>query len=178
VTSCTIRRAGPADAEALAAFGERTFRDTYGPANTQANTDTYVRGAYGAAIQRAELSDPLVSTLVAVDPEGALAAFAQLRAAGKSPAPAGDAPIEIWRFYVDRAWHGQGLASQLMATVRDTARNLGKRTIWLVVWQQNARAIAFYTREGFQVVGTQPFQYGDDVQTDLIMQSTLTLPES
>jgi ribosomal protein S18 acetylase RimI-like enzyme len=42
--------------------------------------------------------------------------------------------------------------------------------IWLDVWERNARAIAFYQKWGFAVVGTQTFQLGSDLQNDLLMQ--------
>jgi ribosomal protein S18 acetylase RimI-like enzyme len=74
---------------------------------------------------------------------------------------------------VDRAWHGQGLASELMRAVKTHARGAGCDTLWLAVWEHNPRAIAFYTREGFRTVGRQPFQLGDDLQTDNLMLATL-----
>lgn len=177
MTTCRIRRAESTDAEALAVFGERTFRDAFGPANSPSNTDAYVRSAYGTALQRSELTDPQVVTLVAVDAEGGLTAYAQLRLATSSTDGQGQA-VELWRFYVDRPWHGQGLATQLMRAVRDEAVALGAGSIWLAVWEHNPRAIAFYTREGFRLEGSQPFQLGDDLQTDLIMRSSLAAMES
>jgi GNAT superfamily N-acetyltransferase len=173
VTPCSIRRAGAADAEALAAFGERTFRETYGAVNTPANTDNYVRGAYGSATQMAELGDPKITTLVAVDPEGALAGFAQLRMDRPVPSRGAAPATELWRFYVDRPWHGQGLAGQLMSAVRQETRAQGHDTLWLAVWEHNPRAITFYTREGFRSIGQQSFQLGDDLQTDQVMLATL-----
>jgi GNAT superfamily N-acetyltransferase len=173
VTSCTIRRAEPADASALAAFGERTFREAFGPANSPANTDQYVRGVYGEAMQSAELADPDVTTLVAVDVEGALAGYAQVRRGTTAPGVGVDNACELWRFYVDQPWQGQGLAAELMAAVRHNALDAGCVAIWLAVWEHNPRARAFYAREGFRLVGSQPFQLGDDLQTDLVMVTKL-----
>jgi ribosomal protein S18 acetylase RimI-like enzyme len=41
--------------------------------------------------------------------------------------------------------------------------------VWLDVWERNTRAISFYERWGFVVVGEQDFVLGDDVQRDLLM---------
>ena len=38
------------------------------------------------------------------------------------------------------------------------------------VWERNARAIAFYERWGFRIVGDHIFQLGADAQRDLIME--------
>ena len=173
MTPWSIRRAGVADAEALAVLGERTFRDAFGPANTPSNTDQYVRGAYGVAIQSAQLTDPSIHTLVAVDAEGGLSGYAQVRVGAGNPDGVHGEACELWRFYVDRPWHGQGLATQVMSAVRGLARELGCDAIWLAVWEHNPRAIAFYTREGFRRIGSQPFQLGDDLQTDLVMCTSL-----
>jgi ribosomal protein S18 acetylase RimI-like enzyme len=52
---------------------------------------------------------------------------------------------------------------------------MGARTIWLGVWERNARAIAFYHKQGFVQAGTQRFLLGDDLQTDWVMQNTSAL---
>ena len=51
----------------------------------------------------------------------------------------------------------------------DAARSAGHRTIWLGVWERNARAISFYERWVFEKVGDHVFRLGSDDQTDLIM---------
>jgi len=81
----------------------------------------------------------------------------------------GGAPLEIVRFYVDRPWHGRGVAQQLMEAAVNTARAAGARTLWLGVWERNPRAIAFYRKCGFQDVGTQTFVLGADHQRDLVL---------
>jgi GNAT superfamily N-acetyltransferase len=81
--------------------------------------------------------------------------------------PARDA-VELVRFYVDQAWHGQGIAHTLMQKVRDEAARM-KKTMWLGVWERNLRAIRFYAKAGFVDVGSHMFQLGRDRQTDRIM---------
>jgi ribosomal protein S18 acetylase RimI-like enzyme len=85
----------------------------------------------------------------------------------------GPTPVEIWRFYVDRPWQGRGLAGRMMAEACAGARARGGETAWLAVWERNPRAIGFYRKCGFAVVGRQPFVLGGDVQTDLVMARPL-----
>ena len=54
-------------------------------------------------------------------------------------------------------------------------RALGLETLRLGVYDKNARAIAFYRRAGFAVAGTATFAVGQDIQSDLIMEKSLTL---
>ena len=73
------------------------------------------------------------------------------------------------RFYVDKPWHGQGLARSLMDAAEKAARARGAREFWLGVWERNERAQAFYRKCGFRKVGTQIFVVGTDPQTDNVM---------
>jgi len=171
--SLTIRLARPEDAATVGAFGERSFRETFGPDNRPDDMDAYCAATYALERQRAELVAPDRITLLA-EAAGVLAGYAQLR---EGPAPAcvtGSDPIELLRFYVDSRWHGRGIASALMEQTLIQARRRGRRTLFLAVWERNPRAIAFYRKQGFRDVGAQSFQLGRDVQTDRVMVRALT----
>ncbi len=77
--------------------------------------------------------------------------------------------VELVRFYVDRDYHGRGIASRMMDVVRDAAIALGAEVLWLGVWEHNPRAIAFYKKCGFTDVGTQDFWMGPERQHDRVM---------
>lgn len=166
-----IRAARPEDAASLAELAARTFRDTYGPSNLAEDVEAYLAEHMGAGYAERELEDPRLTTLLA-EADGRLVGYAVLRAAPAPPCIAGRQPIEIARFYVDRAWHGRGVAQALMAaTIR--AAGPAVDVVWLVVWQQNGRAIAFYRQCGFEVAGAQPFQMGSQLQEDYVMARVL-----
>jgi diamine N-acetyltransferase len=170
--SVVIRPAGVPDAPWLAALAERTFRETYSPHNTPENMERYVAEHFAPALQAAELADPALMTLVA-EVAGQAAGYTQL---GHGAAPAcvtRAAPLEVIRFYVDRPWHGQGLAQTLMRAAAEHARAAGARTLWLGVWERNPRAIAFYKKVGFVEVGTHTFVLGADHQRDLVLARPL-----
>jgi ribosomal protein S18 acetylase RimI-like enzyme len=171
-----IRRGEAADAAALAVFGERMFLDTFGPSNDPAHIRAYLDEAFGLTQQSAELADPDTTILLATF-DDALVAYAQLR---RGPAPACVAhtgAIELQRFYLDRPAHGSGLASTLMDEVRATAAALGAGHLWLGVWENNARAIAFYVKCGYADVGRKTFDVGSDRQVDRVMVAPLATAE-
>jgi ribosomal protein S18 acetylase RimI-like enzyme len=86
---------------------------------------------------------------------------------------AGTAPIELWRFYVDRPLQGRGVARVLMDALLEAAHARGAETIWLGVWERNPRAQAFYGKCGFLDVGQQEFRLGSDRQIDRVMSRRL-----
>lgn len=168
----TVRPGEASDASWLAAMAERTFRETYAAHNTPEDMEQYVAGHFGPGRQEAELRDPRLITLVAED-AGRPAGYAQLACGAAPEAVGGAAPMEIVRFYVDRPWHGRGVAQILMSETARSARAAGARTLWLGVWERNDRAIAFYRKSGFVDVGTQTFVLGADRQRDLVLARTL-----
>lgn len=164
-----IRRATPADAAPLATLAARIFTETFAPDTAPDDLAAFLERAYGVRQQSEEIANPDVITLVAEAPEG-LAAYAQVhRGRGAPQCVEVEAPVELWRFYVQRDWHGGGLAHRLMAAVMDAARELGGRHLWLSVWERNPRAIAFYAKHGFHDVGTEDFWVGSDCQMDRIL---------
>jgi len=167
-----IRKAEVSDAEELALFAARTFSETFGGENTPEDLALHLAKAYGPAQQGAELRDPAWTTLLAE--EGTtLAGYAQIRTGPAPSCVTGESPIELYRFYVDSPWQGRGVAGVLMQAVKDRARRRGANSLWLGVWERNARAQAFYRKHGFVKVGRQVFVVGTDPQTDDVMLSPL-----
>lgn len=167
-----IRRATAADAGALASFAARTFAEAFGADNRPDDLAAHLAESYGPERQAREIADPGAVTLLA-EIGGALAGFAQVRRGKAPPCVDGPAPVELQRFYVDRPWHGRGVAGHLMNAARAAAVELGGSTFWLGVWERNPRAIAFYARCGFRDVGSWHFYVGSDRQTDRVMVADL-----
>jgi ribosomal protein S18 acetylase RimI-like enzyme len=164
-----IRVGTEADVTALTEFGARTFRESFGKDNTVEDMEKHLTAAWREDLQRAEILDPALDTLLARDARGVLAGFAQLRDKRAPKDVTTSMPVELWRFYVDKPWQGRGLAHTLMNAVVERARERGGRELWLGVWERNERAQAFYRKFGFEKVGTQVFVVGTDPQTDHVM---------
>jgi diamine N-acetyltransferase len=164
-----IRRATEADAAVLSEFGARTFLEAFGADNAPDDMRLHLDSAWRPELQRAEILDLELDTLLAVSDGGVLAGFAQLHA-GRAPSGVATVrPMELKRFYVDKPFQGQGLAARLMQAVHQQALVRGARELWLGVWERNERAQAFYRKHGFRQVGTKIFMVGTDPQTDHVM---------
>jgi GNAT superfamily N-acetyltransferase len=164
-----IRRAQEHDALELSVLAERTFRAAFEQSNSPADMEKHCASHYGEALQLAEIRDSSRETWVA-EAGVRLVAYAQLRLDAASPVISGERPVEVQRFYVDPSHHGAGLAHQLMAHVLARAETLGAAVVWLGVWERNQRALAFYRKWRFDVVGAHTFEVGDDPQRDLLMR--------
>jgi ribosomal protein S18 acetylase RimI-like enzyme len=165
----SVRRADTADASVLATLGKRLFREAFGSANTAEDMRFYLRSAFSTKRQARELAAPSTRAWLAEDDAQTAIGYAMLRQGPPETTPEVRNAVEIVRFYVDAAWHGRGVAAALMMACVDQAREWECDGLWLGVWDQNARAIAFYQKAGFRIAGTQPFQLGEDRQRDFIM---------
>jgi GNAT superfamily N-acetyltransferase len=164
----TFRLATQADAAELSRFGAAVFTDWYLPDNTAEDVHLHVRETYTPQRQSEELAEiGQWAVLAHIGTE--LAGYGLLRA--DRPCPGMDIPqmAEIRRFYVSRAWHGQGIAGSLMHAVIEHGESVGARGFWLTCWEKNPRALAFYAKCGFIRVGDTTFTVGTDVQTDHLL---------
>jgi len=162
-----IRLAGPRDAAALAEVAAVSFRAAYSDGQ-QATTERYIADHYAPAKQAAELADPSLAHLV-VELDSTLIGFAMLAYGEGHPAVAASRPIRLSRIYVAPASIGSGIGGRLMERCIDHASERRHDVIWLSVWEENTRAVAFYDRWGFATVGEMTFDYAGDPQRDLVM---------
>ena len=167
-TDIVLRRASAGDAARLAAFSAASFTDTFAAQNRPEDMATYLADAFGEAVQRAELSDPDCTVFIA-ERDGEIVGYAMLRDGPQPPCVADANAIEIARLYAGQRWIGAGIGALLMQRCLVEAASRGRRTLWLGVWERNVRAIAFYQRWHFSIVGSQPFQLGADRQNDRVM---------
>lgn len=134
----------------------------------------YISTNFTPDLQQAELSTADLITFLAQDDNGDIVAYAQL-AIGTLPdcELAARAPAELKRIYVDRRWHGQNIAPELLRQVEQAAAGHGCDVLWLAVWEINERAIGFYEKHRFRVIGRQGFPIGNEIQSDHVMAKPL-----
>jgi ribosomal protein S18 acetylase RimI-like enzyme len=164
----TIRHATVADAKLLSELALKIFLDTFAAQNGPDDIALHARRSYSVEIQRSELEDSKLTYLIA-EMDGKPAGFAMIGEPRSESCEGLDTPVELFRFYVDKDWHGKGVAAPMMDACYEEARARGGRTICLSVWEHNPRAIRFYEKIGYRKAGTQPYLLGTDMQTDWLM---------
>lgn len=133
----------------------------------------YLATAFSTAQQSTELADPASLFLIAEN-NGAAVGYAMLRSGTALDSVNGGRPIELVRLYVLQERLGSGVGAALVQQCIIEAKRQGYETLWLGVWEHNARAQAFYRKWNFHEVGTHIFQLGNDPQTDIVMQRPIS----
>ncbi|KAG2223365.1 hypothetical protein INT45_002860 [Circinella minor] len=165
-------------AKSLAELGARLFSDTFSDDNPPDDLQSFLDSSYSTEIQTKELTDANIFTFMAFDAQetNKPVAFCQLRISQKVYDFIGSTPeetIELQRIYVDKNCAGKGVGKKLLEKCIAKAIELGKKTLWLGVWEFNPNAIKFYEKHGFRKVGSHTFKIGDKLDTDEIMVKVL-----
>lgn len=173
--SILVAKCNPETAAQLASVGRQTFHDSFAADNKPEDMTAYLATTFGPALQLAELQRPDTVFLLARMQQDVVG-YAKLRfnsTLGIEPGKKPDVRLEIERLYVLEEWIGTGLGAALMRRAIEEARAKSCRSVVLGVWEKNARALAFYQRFGFKLIGQHDFLLGSDVQTDLILRKGL-----
>ncbi len=170
-----IRLAYAADLPDLVDLAARSFRDAFEDDNDQHDIEDYLRNSMSLENLEEEFRDAESRFLLAcADDIEKLLGYAKLRNGSKHASVSGEAPIEVVRIYADSSMIGKGVGAALMTECFKQAHSLACDVIWLGVWDKNRRAIQFYERWGFSIVGEHEFRLGSDIQNDLIMSKSLS----
>ena len=165
----TIRRAGPDDAEALAAVGRATFIETFAQLYPPEDLATFLAEAHSVERARADLANPDKAAWL-VEVSGAAVGYA-LACPAKLPNQAVSAEDgELDRIYILKTHQGGGLGSRLLAETLAWLEKDGPRTLWIGVWSENYGAQGLYARHGFKVVGAYKFVVGKTQDHEFIMR--------
>jgi ribosomal protein S18 acetylase RimI-like enzyme len=168
-----IRRAGPEDAAALALVGGATFLETYAEIVPGRDMIAHVADKHAPAVYAAWADDPAMCAWIAETRTGAPAGYLVLIPATLPvEAPLAD-DLEVLRIYVLDRYHGTGLGHALIRIAIDEARDRKAPRLVIGLHGQNSKALAFYRRQGFEVIGRRSFTVGATVCDDLVVALNL-----
>lgn len=168
-----IKKATIEDLETLQLISEKTFTETFAAVNTPENLANYIEQSFNSEQLSMEINNQNSQFFLAFsasEPVGYLKinfGDAQTETVTKNA-------IEIHRIYVLQAFHGKKVGQLFLDQVIAVAQQMAVDSIWLGVWEENHRALQFYTKNGFVAFDKHIFTLGDDVQTDLLMQLKVT----
>ncbi len=170
--SFALRRAGRADAPAVAALFHRSFTATFGhlypPEDLAAFLATCPEERFAA-----ELADPGFATLLGEDAAGRLLGYSTIGPQALGLPATARRRIVLRQLYLEEEAKGSGLAQALLSWALDEASARGFDEILLTVWIGNQRARRLYEAFGFREIGRYPFHVGATVDDDRILARPL-----
>lgn len=172
MNSVIIRKVTLNDIQKLQQISKQTFTETFAESNTQENLQNYLNENLSQEKLLEELKNS-DSQFYFAEIDGEIAGYLKVNFGDSQTELKDNKSLEIERIYVVKDYHGKGIAQALYAKAIEIANSLDSEYIWLGVWEENARAISFYKKNGFVEFDKHLFKLGNDEQTDIMMKLKL-----
>jgi ribosomal protein S18 acetylase RimI-like enzyme len=172
-TKLTIRTAKPGDEQALALVGAATFLETYAHMIPGHDLVAHCATMHSPETYGAWLRDPTATIWLAETEVKSPIGFLVLTRATLPVGAPQPHDLEVQRIYVLTRFHRTGMGFALMNLAVAKAMNKGADRLVLGVHNDNIRALAFYKRQGFDVIDSRSFQVGASVFCDSVLARKL-----
>ena len=160
------------DLELLQKIGRQTFSETFAASNSLENMTKYLEEGFSSEKLLGELTNINAAFYIARS-EMEVVGYLKLNF-GQSQTELKDIKaLEIERIYVLQEFQGKNIGQLLYEKAKQVATEKNAEYVWLGVWEENEKAIKFYTKNGFVAFDKHIFKLGDDEQTDIMMKLTL-----
>jgi GNAT superfamily N-acetyltransferase len=149
----------PADADSLSALANEA--SNWHPSDDEERSDRQRL--------RARLANPDVWCQVAED-DGKAIGYVALTPAWTSEEPGEAIPGlgHLWHLFVSPPWWGSGVAPRLLSAAVEEASRRGYEAMNLWAPRRNARALAFYEREGWRATGAERRSQKSNPEVELV----------
>jgi ribosomal protein S18 acetylase RimI-like enzyme len=169
----TIVQINNSNIAALQQIGRQTFAETFAESNTAENMAKYLEEAYAYEKLSAELNDAN-SVFYFAMMEDKVIGYLKLNFGASQTELKDNNALEIERIYVLKEFHGKKVGQLLFNKAIQVAKAQHVAYVWLGVWENNKRALQFYTKNGFVEFDQHVFILGDEAQTDIMMRLQLS----
>ncbi len=160
------------DVETLRSLSIQTFTETFAGQNTESDMQQYISENLSTEKLLAELQHP-DSRFYFIGSGNKIMGYLKLNSSNAQTEKNNANSLEIERIYVLKEYHGKGIGYLLLKKAIEVGREKQDAYIWLGVWEENTKAIAFYHKHGFVTYDKHLFKLGNDEQTDLMMKLEL-----
>ena len=172
MNSIAIKKIGLEHLVPLQEIGRKTFYDTFFESDSEESMKAYLATSFSTEKLTAELENPNSEFYFATQNEVVIGYLKVNFGAAQTELQDANA-VEIERIYVLQDYHGKQVGQLLFEKAMAIAKSNRCDYIWLGVWEENHRALQFYTKNGFVAFDKHIFVLGEEEQTDIMMKLKL-----
>ena len=172
MNSIAIKKIGLEQLVPLQDIGRKTFYDTFFESDSEESMKAYLDTSFSTEKLTAELENPNSEFYFATQNEIVIGYLKVNFGSAQTELQDANA-VEIERIYVLQEYHGKQVGQLLFEKAMAIAKNNHCNYIWLGVWEENHRALQFYTKNGFVAFDKHIFVLGEEEQTDIMMKLKL-----
>ncbi len=156
----TITKPSPSDIPLLTEIARKSFLESHGHSASPVDIENYIASKFTESALENELSDEQ-NIFHLMHHNGRLVGYSKIILDFPSENIPEPHITKLERLYLLESFHGLRLGYQLFNLNVQISKQANQAGIWLFTWTENHRAITFYQRMGFQIVGKSNFKISD-----------------
>jgi ribosomal protein S18 acetylase RimI-like enzyme len=145
------------NAKELAELAKNSFLTAHGHSASKEDIDNYVADNFSEENFIKELDNPDNHYYI-IYYNNQLAGYSKITLDTPSEYVRSKSVTYMSRLYLLKEFYGLNLGKELFDFNISLSKKHGQHGIWLAVWIENERAIKFYTKMGFKIVGKYDFR--------------------
>jgi len=151
-----IEKANEAHSELLAQIGKVSFIESHGSSAALQDIDTYISGKYTRDILKAELIDPKnIFHLIYYNKK--VAGYSKIILNEKISTLDVNNITKLDRLFLLKGFYDLKLGFELLQFNIELSKKNNQVGMWLFAWKENHRAVNFYNKNGFEIIGSHNF---------------------
>lgn len=156
----TIRRASENDYSVIAHIGRLAVEEAHRASCSVEDMNSFLAANYNDEAIKRELSDKHnIYHLIYLDDQPA--GFSKIELNAVHPNIVEQSVTKLDRIYLLREYYDKKLGHALLQFNIEYAQQHGLLGMWLFTWVGNERAVAFYKKAGFVIIGEHKFRVSE-----------------
>jgi len=156
----SIKKATINDVNLLASLSVEAFLPAHGHSSPEKDINIYLEANFSIQNFKKEIANPTFEYYL-IYHHNKIAGFSKIIFNTPSIHIKEKSITKMERLYLLEEFYGLNLGTQLMNFNSELAKRNNQRGIWLEVWIENFRAIKFYKKMGFTIVGKANFRVSE-----------------
>ncbi len=155
-----IIKATVRDGTLLEGIGKVSFLEAHGNSAPEEVVSEYVNKNYNESVLAAQLSNP-ENIYHLIYHRGIAAGYSKMIYDTEQIAIPSPNVTKLERLYLLKDFYGLGLGPELLNYNIELSKKMNQAGMWLFVWKENHRAINFYYKAGFKIIGSHDFKLSE-----------------
>lgn len=156
----SIVKAKAEDYSLLAGIARITFRESHGSSASAEDINDYVNEKYNEEVFKSELRDPdNIYHIIYHDKQAA--GFSKIIFNSPHSNIKSKNVTKLERIYLLKEFYGMKSGYELFKFNIELSVKNSQSGMWLFVWKENHRAVSFYKKAGFKVIGSHDFKISE-----------------
>lgn len=158
--SISIKPFSSTEVESLTKLSQKTFLESHGHSAKESDIQDYIDKNFTIESLSDALKDShIFFSKVLVDKQ--LAGYSKLILDKTHPLTKVTPVAKFERLYLLKDFYGLGLGEKLLKHNLEIAKKQNQKGLWLFVWTENDKALKFYKKSNFTIIGEHNFKISD-----------------